>query len=864
MSSIISERIEELLGDPGNVVDQVSLNVDYQIIEHFSQHLYDSPNKAVEELVANGFDAFATEVLVFTPGPYTTGRLLVWDDGESMNVKGLKELWEIAKSPKSGERVEERNGKERKIIGKFGIGKLASYAVGEIISHVCRHQGEFYLVSIDYATVRGRQPVQAPIMRLPEDRAVELVKSLFSELPPSADRMLQRDSWTLAVVEKLKVADLPSGRLTWVLGNGMPLRPDFAIRVNEKAVRSRLEKNAEVNWDFGARPVVDAIKSRWKDAEKDGSVSSSVMFGHRIGLDPGAPSTDVPFVQFPRLGHVWGHVRLFDETLLKFRTKEHGRSHGFFLIVRGRLVNPDDEKLFILDPSFQTFYRSQFILFVDDLDEALLADRQRLRLDEQVQQELKTLQEALSGIARTTVEERDKRRDDEQSTRSMLPTGSRIHYREPINALLLRAPVEEVADFDPAAVIVERKDIGDDDPISIMAFKENAFHVNTRHPYYSVIRKRAGESRAAREFLRTFDLFAISERLLEGHLLTIGISEDEIKEIIGWREGLFRRLAASYEDTPELIGQMHTTSYVGGRSFEKALCAVLEDMGFSVKHDGRSGRKDAFVVATVGPESYSFTVEAKGSSGDIDNAAADVGAAANHRDRAGAEHALIIARKFSGFAAKPDRDPALMGECRSTGRVSIMDLESLEKIHTSVSRFSYPLPLLKDVFVTLESPRDKLTKIDGLVKPVEGFAGITGPCRSILTRPRTLARLPATNHASADGREASCPSRPNQAGSDLRSAYRESIRRPLPRMFWTPSMHHGRESNAAFEETIAPSEGRFGRRRYGRRRRLPRASDDGHRKRDLLINPRLRDAAESKTSLRTIMDESAVRHNAAA
>ena len=723
MSSTI---IEELQDGSGDVVDQVSLDVDYQIIEHFSQHLYDSPNKAVEELVANGFDAFAKEVLVFTPGPYTADRLLVWDDGESMNVDGLKDLWRIAKSPKSGERVEERNGKERKIIGKFGIGKLASYAVGDVISHICRHKGEFYIVSIDCETVRGSKPVQAPITRLPEDRAVDLVKRRFSKLPPSAARMLQRDSWTLAVVEKLKVQDLPTGRLTWVLGNGMPLRPDFAITVNEDEVRSRLEKNAEVTWDFGSKLVVDAIENRWREAEKDGSVSSSVEFGQKTGLDPGNSSRDVPFVQFPHLGQVWGHVRLFDETLLKFRTKEHGRSHGFFVIVRGRLVNPDDEKLFIPDPSFQSFFRSQFILYVDDLDEALLADRQRLRLDEPVRQEMEILQKALSGIARNTIEESDKRRDEEQSTRSMLPTGSRIHYREPINALLLRAPVEEVADFNPAAVAVERKDLGEDHPISTVAFKENAFHVNTLHPYYSAIRKRTGESKAAREFLRTFDLFAIAERLLEGHLLNVGMSGDEIKEIVAWREGLFRRLATSYEDTPELIGEMFRTSYTGGRGFEKALCAVFQDMGFSAKHDGGSGKKDAFVVATVGPESYNFTVEAKGSGREVGNAAAVVAAAASHRDRAEcdrakAEHALIIARKFSGFAAKPDRDAALLRECHSTGRVSIMELESLEKIHASVSRFSYPLSLLKDVFTTLESPRDKLTRIDGLVKPVEGF-----------------------------------------------------------------------------------------------------------------------------------------------
>ena len=49
------------------MVGKVVLQVDYQIIEHFSERLYDSPNKAVEELVANSFDAFATEVRVFTP-----------------------------------------------------------------------------------------------------------------------------------------------------------------------------------------------------------------------------------------------------------------------------------------------------------------------------------------------------------------------------------------------------------------------------------------------------------------------------------------------------------------------------------------------------------------------------------------------------------------------------------------------------------------------------------------------------------------------------------------------------------------------------------------------------------------------------
>ena len=737
MSDTIKEHVAELIrtsrqhGEPDLVVGKVVLQVDYQIIEHFSEHLYDSPNKAVEELVANSFDAFATEARVFTPGPYTANRVIVWDNGESMDVEGLQQLWWIAKSPKlNGDRVEEREGRTRKIIGKFGIGKLASYSVGEVISHVCRHQGEFYVVSIDYGQIEGTSdtpsvsslnPINAPVCRLSKEHTFELVKALFDTPPPSIETMLNGDSWTFAVIEKLK-DDLPPGRLMWVLGNGMPLRPDFRIRVNEKEIQSKLKKQAIVSWDFGSKEVVGAVRSRWDDAVAKKEVSPIAEFGSRVGLDPNASTKEIPFVQFPHLGLIWGHVQLFDETLLKYRSAEHGRSHGFFLFVRGRLLNPDDDQLFLPDPSFQTFYRSQFVIYADDLDGKLLADRQRLRKDEPVVQELELLQRALAGIARTTVEARDTEREADQSTRSILPVGSRTYYRDPLNALLLKAPIEDVSDFDPATVGVERKHLGESARISEVALKEGEFHVNTSHPYYSVLAKRAGQSRVAREFLRTFDLFAISERLLEGHLLDIGIPEKDVAEVVAWREGLFRQLAGSYDRTPEIVAEMHRTSYVGKREFEKALRDVFADMGFTAKHDGQSGQKDILVVATVGPESYKFTVEAKGSKNDIGNEDAKVGAAASHRDQTGANHAIIVARRFSGFGSKRDDETAaLYQECKSTGGVSIMEIEALEAAYSATIRFSYPLPLLRDVFTTLETPAQKLVRIKGLTEPAEGF-----------------------------------------------------------------------------------------------------------------------------------------------
>lgn len=712
-------------------VDRVILQVDYQIIEHFSENLYDSPNKAIEELVANGFDAFATQVNVFTPGPYTTSSVLVWDNGESMDVEGLKKLWWIARSPKSdGDRVEERDDRRRKLIGKFGIGKLASYSVGNILSHLCRHGPEFYLVSIDYGEVYGNggkspvsydQPIRAPIMQMEEEHAHKLVRNIFGELPSSMDDMFNSETWTLAIIEDLKVKYIPFHRLMWVLGNGMPLRPDFAIAVNGDTVQSKLDKRAVVDWDFGTKEIVESIENRWRDAERDEDFHPIKQRGTQTGLDPANPNEEIPFIQFTHLGKVWGRIRLFDETLIKFRAADNGRSHGFFLFIRGRLMNPDDEKLFLPDPSFETFYRSQFIIYADDLDDELLADRQRLRRSESIR-ELGLLQRAIGGPARVQVEARDTKRAREQSTQSILPVGSRRYYRDPLNALLQNISIDEVSDFDPANVGVERRPLGIDRSISEFVLKEGAFLVNSLHPYYRVLEKRAGHSRAAREFLRTFDLFAISERLLEGHLLDLGFSNHMVDEIISWREGLFRQLAMSYGQTPELITEMYRTSYIGGRKFEAALYQIFEDMGFVARHDGGSGKEDIHVLATVGPESYSFIVEAKGSKSDVENRDAAVATAANHRSRVNADHAVIVARKFAGFGdARNDRDAALYKECQSTSGVSIMEIDAVRDIYQAIVQFSYPLPLLKDVFFTLDTPADKLSKIEKLTTPVTGF-----------------------------------------------------------------------------------------------------------------------------------------------
>jgi hypothetical protein len=80
----------------GQKTDEVVVSISYRIIELFSGGLYSSPNKAVEELVANAYDALASDVRLLVPANVSAEDATIWviDDGESMDVADLHELWQ--------------------------------------------------------------------------------------------------------------------------------------------------------------------------------------------------------------------------------------------------------------------------------------------------------------------------------------------------------------------------------------------------------------------------------------------------------------------------------------------------------------------------------------------------------------------------------------------------------------------------------------------------------------------------------------------------------------------------------------------------------------------------------------------------
>lgn len=730
LSNDTSAASVPLIAGIGEKVDSLVLDIDYHIIEHFSKHLYSSPNKAIEELVCNGFDAWAREVRVYLPGRFTRNHILVLDDGDSMDIAGLKTLWHIADSPKVGDRIATGSkGEQRRMIGKFGIGKLASYTVGATIGHLCRRGDDHFAVEVDYGTLMEgsdgqstSNPQSVDIQKISDGDAKTFVAAHFAEFPPAVSEFLDRTHWTIAIIGRLKIDSFPRGRLRWVLGNGMPLRPDFRVFVDDEPVVPALAKENATTWNMGSSEVQAAIKNYWKTEEKKQSVKGKVVFGSAKALDPAAPNADTPYVELPNLGRVWGTAALYEQSLVTGRAAETGRSHGFFVVVRGRLVNQEDDKLFLNEPSFSTFYKSQYVLNADGLDADLLADREHVKRESPRATELAILQRAMYLVARTENDGRETRAAEAARGGALLPTHSREFFRSPLGELLIRHQ-GEVSAPDLGKFGLERRPNGEDSPLVALSKDASGFEVNSQHPYIRNLENELGSGKKAKQILRVFDQLAVADALFAGHLYELGLSDDFVKAAIEWRDSFLRTLATMpIGSLAELAKTLEETSYEQGGAFEEAIAAVLEAMGFRAERDGASGKKDGFLKAACGPDGYTFTFEAKGSKNTIANDAAEVSGAAAHRDAADAAHAVIVARKFAGFdQIRQEGKPAILQECESVGGVSIITTAALVNLMKVVRRYGYPLDLLEDVLTAIESPSEKQARIAALNQPTSDF-----------------------------------------------------------------------------------------------------------------------------------------------
>jgi len=394
----------------GKTTAAIDVRLSYRIIELFSEGLYASPNKAIEELVTNSFDAGAQRVHVLLSADMhaNDATIVVVDDGEGMDKAGLKQHWLIGISRKRSLASLPRN---RQQIGKFGIGKLATYVLAHRLTHISKKGGKYYSTSMDYDAIDQRRnkqvepkaPIRIALRELTEKQAKLAVAPWTESLAFAAGKMpLFGDHspgcWTVAVMSSLKdkVHDIKPGFLEWVLRTALPLRDDFVVHLNGEQLKPVKGTKGRLNtWVLG-KDLTSLPKPAPKDVENRVDKNFPVTDSNHFALHQ------------PQLGLMKGYAEAYKDLLTGNKSEELGRSHGFFVYVRNRLVNVDDGHFGIPPDELRhgTFGRFRLVIHIDGLDSELRSNRETLREGPV----LATARDVLRGIfnaVRATIEQHD-------------------------------------------------------------------------------------------------------------------------------------------------------------------------------------------------------------------------------------------------------------------------------------------------------------------------------------------------------------------------------------------------------------------------------------------------------------------------
>lgn len=419
----------------GHRTDTIDVRISNRIIELFSEGLYKSPTKAVEELVSNAFDAGAHNVHVALSKKLNVSgsSIAVIDDGMGMGPADLKRHWFVGASNKRDRKYAAPLG--RAPIGKFGIGKLATYVLAERLTHVTRQGSSFYAVTMNYADIPGGDEllpeknetdrVKLPLRTLTESDAKEMLKpwndGTIKLFGPGAAK-----NWTCAIMTVLRpmAGDLRIGRLRWVLATAMPLRDDFAIFLDGESITPSKEKGRLQRWVLGKE--VKRLPHVPLTVTVDKSVSASSLDHYGLKND--------------EVGDVHGYFEIYNDLLTTGKSKDIERSYGFFVYVNGRLINVDDE-YFGIDSNLLkhgAFARFRMVAHINSLDDELRSTREDVREGTPYSTARRILQDCFN-IARVELEHRSERDSGGPALSERFSATSATLTAQPIVALVAKA-----------------------------------------------------------------------------------------------------------------------------------------------------------------------------------------------------------------------------------------------------------------------------------------------------------------------------------------------------------------------------------------------------------------------------------------
>ena len=766
---------EPTYASSGVEIDSIDVRLSYRIVELFSEGLYASPNKAIEELVANSFDAGALGVHVILSSNLHAqdATIVVIDDGEGMDGTDLKRHWLIGISNKRDLPSLPGN---RKQIGKFGIGKLATYVLSSRLTHISKRNGKYYSASMDYGRidkrveggVEPRAPISIPLRELTKPQAQKalrpwLASAAFKSAGLELFGVRSPLSWTASIMSSLKdkVHEIKPGVLKWVLSTALPLRPDFGIWLNgEKLTPSKENKGLIKQWVLG-QDLVELPRPSPNGITPSEDIDAEPSSEHRFGLN------------VPGLGRITGYAEAYED-LLTGKSDEISRSHGYFVYVYGRLLNVADGHFGISPDELRhgTFGRFRLVVHIDGLDDELRSNREAVSEGPL----LETAKDVLRGVfnaVRPTIDKHDEGEAPGAKLARKVASSPRSLSREPIlelsravaegrsKALYLIVPQHQsqmeredyLADLDRRVQESENFVTGVDidymgsqnDGLVRFDTASGLLRLNGWHPFVATFHDEFRNKRLR----QPLELFAMAEVLAEANLHSLGFKSSQIDDFLSERDQLLRHFAnESGRQSALAIANALSDARNSPDGLEECVNNAFSSLGFEVTPLGKRGQPDGVAAAHLSaderntPRSYKVSLEAKSKERtDAKVSAADVGIAtvAQHRNDFGCDHALVVGPAFqtsegesSALAKRIDADRAA-GIARTITLITVDDLAKLVRLRP-VKRIG--LNKLRELFTECSLPEESATWVDSIRK----IQVNNPPYRRIVEAVQTLQR----------------------------------------------------------------------------------------------------------------------------
>ena len=686
------KKIQNIVRQAGAVTEgKVEVHISYDIIRHVSAQLYTNPRKAIEELITNSYDAGATQCWVRLP-KVPSEPLAVLDDGKSMDLNGIKDLWRVASSPKVAQEGEntQRIDNNRMQIGKFGVGKLAAFALGGRLTHVSCIKRSVRVVSVGQSEIQEEGTGRAPrfdVYKLSLKNARRALVDFFKDFPHPWDE--NWETWTLALVEEIDEGKsgraLKLGFLKRMIMTALPISADyFRVFLESEPVPKRqinpndIEIKVDVtSLDF-RKKLEETLQSFWqsaRDEERPEDVPSN-LYKVKVESFPcwDNVSKKAKGIAVPELGPVIGSAVLTKTSLTTVKLEERGYlNNGFAIYTNGKLVNPEDELFGVTQRSHA--YWSRFLARVEmpGLDRVLLVQRNAVSENSNEAQVAREVLRTLFNFTRSEAEKYEERPEYKPPS-----FGSRVKALSPIlGTIALRGlakgnyPREGLDALD-----IDFATLGQDGPSVQFDPATQKILVNADHPLIIAIDDLGPRSKPIRRM--TGEVLA-GIQMANSYLESRGVEQEIVYESSEIMEVALRSAAGFVRDEIEThITAIDEASYTGGDVFERAVVAAFRSLRLAARHVGSVGKPDGTIdIPISGSPNLRISVEAKGSKGVITHKELSEATVSRHRQEQDCTAAIAIAREFSteGIGGK---ESALLRETR--GKVPLITVAGIARL----------------------------------------------------------------------------------------------------------------------------------------------------------------------------------------